>query len=197
MTIIAVERLTKNSFIMVSDRRISSDNWEVTINPVPKTRKVGNTLIGGCGNATEMLYVLNMKELESLDYVPDPYQYIWDTLVPRIQKQFRKHFIQEEIEQEKEETKSNYMAGFLICTQNKIFALDLKTKGIELFEVSPFVAVGSGQPYAMAAYRALRRIYTGKQDIQQCMCMALETVAQCTVSCDDNIDVIKGGGYIV
>ncbi len=66
---------------MIGDRCISDGHGIKARLPHPKINQVGNTLIGGCGNASPMIHILNFeKELRKLDYAADPYQYIWNEL---------------------------------------------------------------------------------------------------------------------
>jgi len=178
---------------MASDRCMSDSTEDRYTMPQAKTRKIGNTLIGGCGNITPMVMILNMPELKALDKVNNVHEHIWSVLIPKINSKLDLHGLRSEVDKE-----SSHLCTMLIATQNQVYTLDISSSSIDIYESNTPVTMGSGSPYAMAAYKTLEtlEIVQGGLNMSKIdkITLATSMAGVCNTFCDTNIDVIKGGG---
>ncbi len=195
MTIIAVNRLNKNKFVMVGDRGLTTGNGHRTIDVAPKINKVGNTLIGGAGNATPLSLIMGMSELSQLDFVPNVFNYLYFKLIPKLTKSLNLHELKEAY---RDEDGEKVICELLICTQNKVFEILILTKGIELLEVATPTGCGCGWANAFGALTAINQLVSDNtaKGIEKKLIMAAATAGTINIYCDDNIDVLTGGGIV-
>ena len=184
---------------MIGDRCVSDDTGAVMQLPHPKIKKIGNSLIGGCGNLTPMAYILTLeKDLKKLDRASDLYAFIWNSLAPKIYAQLDVHGLRTV----SEGTPADDLCDIFIVSQNRVFHMELSQTGFELTESNTPTAMGSGTPYWMASYTTLTQldeangVRNTKARIQERMQQAMSVTSNLVTHVDDNVDVITGGGIV-
>ncbi len=101
-----------------------------------------------------------------------------------------------------EEEGDHLLCEMIIATHNRVFIMDINTKGFELYESETPFATGSGQPYWLASYKTLEFLNGGKlqgtkkQQLMAKMQYAMQVTADLVTHVDDNVDFIIGGGVV-
>lgn len=177
---------TNNTIYMAADRRLSDDDKYITL-PEPKIAFKHDLLIGAAGDS----YLCNIVlESFSWPYRGDetPNHYMFNVFRPKFIK-----FLKDLGHIDKESTilnsKSEDEVRLLAAFDEFIYQVDISAEAFSIEQVTnKYCAIGSGSDFALGALLATEGLNLKPQGRLK---RAINAAASFSVSCDDNIDILR------